>query len=272
MQMVAAQLQKPFAVLQPDGFEEQMSEWLQRTNPDAVFVAALSLKIPDSILSPPRLGFLNFHSGPLPAYRGPQPVFWQIRNRETSLGLTIHQMTDELDRGAIHRIESAPLEPTDTFGTANYKLSPLALNAAKALLDDFARDNRIEFTPQADSLAAFQAAPTPKDILIDWATQSAEEIERIARAANPTFMGALFSLKGAPAYVPQATPSTLSNGDKTPGTVVECSQDSGIIVQCAENTAVRLDLISTDRGVFTGARAIEIFGVKPNEILQTQPL
>ncbi|MFT5031414.1 MAG: methionyl-tRNA formyltransferase [Candidatus Binatia bacterium] len=181
-------------------------------------------------------------------------------------------MTAKLDGGDNARIESAPLESTDTYGTATYKLPALALDAARALLSDFSRDNRFSFTPKAESRAGYQNAPTPKDVLIDWAAQSAEEIAAIARAANPMFMGALFSLRNAPAYLPQATPILDRQGDETPGTVIECSPDTGIVVRCAEKSALRLDIVSTDQGVFSGPRAIDVFGVNQAEFLQIQPL
>ncbi|MFT5031415.1 MAG: methionyl-tRNA formyltransferase [Candidatus Binatia bacterium] len=83
LQMVAAQLQKPFAVLEPNGFEETMKAWLAQTNADVVFVMALSLKIPDSILALPKFGFLNFHGGPLPAYRIPHTAARLLANSKS---------------------------------------------------------------------------------------------------------------------------------------------------------------------------------------------
>ena len=43
----------------------------------------------------------NLHPSMLPKYRGPSPLFWQITNAETDTGLTLHQVSAELDAGDI---------------------------------------------------------------------------------------------------------------------------------------------------------------------------
>ncbi|MGM0471630.1 MAG: formyltransferase family protein, partial [Bacillota bacterium] len=53
------------------------------------------------VLTTPRYGCINIHSAPLPRYRGMMPNFWQMYHDEEYSVLTIHQMSDELDRGEI---------------------------------------------------------------------------------------------------------------------------------------------------------------------------
>lgn len=69
--------------------------------PDVACVACFSQRIPKSLLALPRFGFLNLHPSLLPAYRGPQPLFWTFRNGESSTGVTIHFMDEGLDTGDI---------------------------------------------------------------------------------------------------------------------------------------------------------------------------
>jgi hypothetical protein len=45
---------------------------------DVACVACFTRRIPPAVLNRPRLGFLNIHPSLLPAYRGPEPVFWQL--------------------------------------------------------------------------------------------------------------------------------------------------------------------------------------------------
>lgn len=44
---------------------------------------------------------LNLHNGPLPRYRGMAPINWALKNGEAMHGVTIHEMTPDIDAGPI---------------------------------------------------------------------------------------------------------------------------------------------------------------------------
>ncbi len=69
--------------------------------PDMICVACFSQRIPQQILSLPRLGCLNVHPSLLPANRGPVPLFWTFREGDVVTGVTIHFMEEQMDSGAI---------------------------------------------------------------------------------------------------------------------------------------------------------------------------
>lgn len=54
-----------------------------------------------SLLAAPRLGCINIHTGPLPKYQGMMPVFWQLRDGKTDIGMSIHRMEKGIDTGEI---------------------------------------------------------------------------------------------------------------------------------------------------------------------------
>jgi methionyl-tRNA formyltransferase len=64
-------------------------------------VACFPKRIPGSLLSVPRWGFLNVHPSLLPHYRGPYPQFWALRRGDRHFGVTIHFMNEQLDAGDI---------------------------------------------------------------------------------------------------------------------------------------------------------------------------
>jgi len=68
---------------------------------DIVCVACFPRRIPETLLSLPTIGFLNVHPSHLPDYRGPAPLFWQLRDGVSPLGVTIHWMDAKLDTGDI---------------------------------------------------------------------------------------------------------------------------------------------------------------------------
>jgi methionyl-tRNA formyltransferase len=54
---------------------------------------------------------LNLHNGPLPKYRGVNPVNWALKNNENEHGVTIHSMTTGIDDGPI-------------FGQVKFNINP----------------------------------------------------------------------------------------------------------------------------------------------------
>lgn len=74
---------------------------LAQLQPDLACVSCFSLRLPDALLRLPPLGFLNIHPSLLPAYRGPAPLFWALRNGERRTGVTVHVMDEGLDTGDI---------------------------------------------------------------------------------------------------------------------------------------------------------------------------
>ncbi len=73
-------------------------------------------KITNPLLSIPKKGFINFHPGPLPKYKGPTELDDAIKNQEVSWGVTAHFMNEEYDTGPIIRVKEISLHepPTST--------------------------------------------------------------------------------------------------------------------------------------------------------------
>jgi methionyl-tRNA formyltransferase len=67
------------------------------------------------LLSAPRMGCINIHSGRLPQYRGMMPTFWQMRAGEAFATVTIHEMAERLDAGGIVATLDFPLQQRDSL-------------------------------------------------------------------------------------------------------------------------------------------------------------
>lgn len=78
-----------------------VEQWLTDQAVDVVCVACFPWRIPAPLLTLPTYGFLNLHPSLLPAYRGPAPLFWQLRDGRQTIGVTAHWMDAELDTGAV---------------------------------------------------------------------------------------------------------------------------------------------------------------------------
>lgn len=65
----------------------------------------------------------NVHPSSLPDYKGPQPLYWQIRNGEPLTRLTIHKVTEELDGGDIGCDVEIDIHPFDTIKCLHQKVA-----------------------------------------------------------------------------------------------------------------------------------------------------
>lgn len=78
-----------------------VAHWLAEMTLDLVCVACFPWRIPATLLRRPTYGFLNIHPSLLPAYRGPAPLFWQLRDGLPGGGVTVHWMDAAFDTGPI---------------------------------------------------------------------------------------------------------------------------------------------------------------------------
>jgi len=71
-------------------------------------------KITIPLLSSPKLGFVNYHPGPLPKYKGPHELDEAIKNKEIHWGVTLHYMNEEYDSGEIIKMKNFDLHEPPT--------------------------------------------------------------------------------------------------------------------------------------------------------------
>src|SRR5258708_3815475 len=79
---------------------------------DAAVVAAYGLILPKPVLAAPRLGCLNVHASLLPRWRGAAPGQRAILAGDSETGITIMQMEEGLDTGAVLLAEAGAIRPT----------------------------------------------------------------------------------------------------------------------------------------------------------------
>ena len=78
---------------------------------DAALVAAYGRILPGAVLRAPRLGCLNLHASILPRYRGAAPIQWALIRGETETGISLMQMDEGMDTGAVYAVRRMPIPP-----------------------------------------------------------------------------------------------------------------------------------------------------------------
>ncbi|MCC7162179.1 MAG: hypothetical protein IT331_06780 [Anaerolineae bacterium] len=136
-------------------------EFVQRVreiNPDLIAVAAFGRILKNELIETPRLGCINVHPSLLPRYRGPNPYYWVLANRETKSGVTVHFIDQGIDTGDIILQTDFCLERTESEATLQakaVKTAPALLNQAVWLLAHGIAPR----IPQDESLASYFALP-----------------------------------------------------------------------------------------------------------------
>jgi len=88
---------------------------VRRLAPDVIVSVAAPEIFRADILRVPRLGCINIHSGRLPVYRGMMPTFWQMLHGESEVTVTVHEMAEKLDAGAVLGTAAVPITPGDSL-------------------------------------------------------------------------------------------------------------------------------------------------------------
>ncbi len=260
----------PFLRVNKSDLTGQLAPWLREIGADTLCCMGFPRKLPAALLDLPRLGCFNFHGGALPQYRGPDPVFWQIRNREQYGAITIHRMTPEIDGGGVAHTELVPVGPDDTYALHMQRLGAVMPRVAIEFIQQLVlRGDALPLQEQASSSARYLPRPTDADRTIDWSWPAAE-IDALVRACNPVYGGALTLLKGIPVRLLEISPAPPCKDSRLPpGTIVSASDEDAIRVVCGQEETLFLELICSNDGFFTGRRLTRIFGLRPGDLLSS---
>lgn len=258
---MAAQKNVPLLFFEKKNFSQDLSDWLQQVSPDAVLVKTFPWKIPSELLEIPRFGFINFHYAPLPQWGGANPLFWMIRNRALEAGVTVHQMTAEMDKGPIIYQQKFPLVPNTTFGMLTSQLAYTGTEITAKLLQ-MLMQGEVRTTPQQTDIVGWYNRPTPNDLIIDWTKMNANEVAALVDACNPWNKGAVSMVGGWMLGITYVTIMKDFEGQyPTSGTILSIDEKDGLLVVCKDNTAVRIDIVYAEEGFMPGW-ALSRFGIK----------
>ncbi len=150
-----------------------LGEQLLQQRIDLVVVACWPWRIPAALLTIPRLGWLNLHPSPLPELRGPEPLFWALRQGWSRTAMTLHLMDELLDHGPIVLQHWFDLPIGERISTIEALAGSWAAQMLPVALQHLA-DPAWQPRPQPDNGSSFPA-PQPQDFIVtaDWTVQRA---------------------------------------------------------------------------------------------------
>ncbi|PRC94478.1 methionyl-tRNA formyltransferase [Solimicrobium silvestre] len=235
-------LQHQIPVLQPmslklDGkYPEQAHdahELLKATPHDVMIVAAYGLILPESILTIPLYGCLNIHASLLPRWRGAAPIHRAIEAGDAETGITIMQMDQGLDTGAMLSMQRIPIAAADTTTALHDKLAELGGQMIVSVLQQLPTGG-LTAIAQPEQGITYAAKIAKEEAALDFALP-ATVLERKIRAFNP-FPGACGVVNGVTLKLWCAELAERPDSAKVGQLIL---QDHMLLVACGEG-ALRL--------------------------------
>ncbi len=208
---------------------DEAVETFRAHNADAAVVVAYGLILPKPVLAAPRLGCFNVHASLLPRWRGAAPINRAIMAGDKESGITIMQMDEGLDTGAMAMAERVPVGPDMTAGDLHDVLARLGADLMLRALAAAERGS-LSLTPQDEAGVTYAAKIGKDETRIDW-DKPASQVHNHIRGLAP-FPGAWFEFAGTRV---KALRSTVGEGSGKPGTAL----DDHLTIACGDG-AVRL--------------------------------
>ncbi|WP_281322506.1 methionyl-tRNA formyltransferase [Flavobacterium aestivum] len=243
----------------------EMRSWIDIIQPDYIFCISFPFLLPETVLSYGENKFINFHSGPLPQYRGPMPIFEVLKNQETETAICAHFMNARFDEGNIIFNDPIIIEKEDTYGKLTVKLSERIAHVALNMANMIQFASIIPSQPQDENLSYYYEKPELADTYINWKRMSAHEIISLINACNPWNTGADASLYGEQIKIISATLLDQPHNSQV-GTIV--SMTNTLNIACEDNQQIAVEILSTDYGIMTAQQFAVLRPTITNDLIK----
>lgn len=134
--------------IQPEKLSEAKEE-IFSYQPELILTCAYGQFVPTSILGYPKLGCINIHPSLLPRYRGASPMQYALLNGDAETGVSIMEMTKEMDAGKVYAQTKLKIGDDETLSELSDRLNKASCELLKDSLQDYI-DGKLPGTPQSE--------------------------------------------------------------------------------------------------------------------------
>lgn len=200
---------------------------------DVAVVAAYGLILPKAVLDAPKFGCLNIHASLLPRWRGASPIQRAIWAGDDKSGVTIMQMDEGLDTGAMIAAAETQIAQGMTTSMLHDVLAAQGAELIVQVLDEITQHGKPQAQAQDEALVTYAHLLKKEDGRIEW-SQTAAEISRQICALNP-WPGVYCDLNGARIKI-VAAEIAAQNSSESAGLILD---RKGHVV-CGDGSVLRL--------------------------------
>lgn len=134
--------------------------------PEVIVVACFPRLIPRHLHEIATLGAVNIHPSLLPAHRGPDPLFWIMRDGGAGCGVTVHRLADRFDSGDILAQQPVPYPDGEREHTLEARLARTGADLALSVVDALVAGNQSS-QAQDERGASYESWPSNDDYAIE---------------------------------------------------------------------------------------------------------
>ncbi|MEI6056260.1 MAG: methionyl-tRNA formyltransferase [Lentisphaerota bacterium] len=163
---------------------EDFLQHLKVLNPDILIVVSFGQILKQPLLDLPKSGCINIHASLLPKYRGASPITAAILNGDTQTGVSFMQMERGLDSGPVFKELIYQLKGNEFSHRLELDLGKLSAEHVEEILSEICC-GKLKAVKQNESEVSLVGKIKKLDGRIDWASKTAQEIERMTRAYYP---------------------------------------------------------------------------------------
>ena len=193
---------------------------------DISVVAAYGLILPKAIIEAFPKGCVNVHASLLPRWRGAAPIQRSIELGDDKSGVTIMQVVEALDAGAMYKKGEVEISASTTGGQLHDKLAEIGANLISDVLINF--DNIVPEV-QDESLVTYASKLDKEECKINF-NVNADVLERKIRAFNP-FPAMFFEYKNERFKVLEVS---IADIRAKQGEIIE--GEKSLIIGCADKS------------------------------------
>ena len=249
----------PLVTVDRSNFKKIITQQIEKYKAKAVLMMTFPYLIPKQLLILPPAGFINFHYGKLPEYRGPEPIFTQIMMQEKKPAVSVHVVTAGVDDGPVILQETVLYDAGDTYGKLQFKLADAGAKSVTLLMKILCFGSFIPSTAQDETKAAYHKKPTAASLMINWQTMDSHAIQALVNACNPWNKGCGAIIKNQVIGITEVEIFNNDNNYETllPGTIINLNAENGLQVICCDNKIIGISVFYTEDGFMSGKRLSE---------------
>lgn len=231
-------------VFQPVKIREDYTRVLE-VNPDLIVTCAYGQIIPKIILD--KCKCINVHASLLPKLRGGAPIQHAIIDGYSTTGITIMEMSNKMDAGAIISQSSIDIDINDTYSSLHDKLITVA---TKLLLDTIGSviDNSYVAIKQNENEVTFGYNILPQQEHIDFNKSYMQVYNQIRGLADVPYAYGI--VEGKKVKLCQVSTSDIVS-ENVNGTIVFVSKGLGVVV---DNRVIVIEKLQLEGKNITSAK------------------
>jgi len=211
--------------------------------PDLIVVIAFGQKISNQLANLPPKGSINVHSSLLPKYRGAAPINWAIIKGETTTGISIITLSENMDAGQILAQSQTDIPAGQTAGQLHDRLAKMAAPLLLNTIAQIAAGTAV-YIEQDHDIATCAPKLKKSDGFLDF-DQPAEILVRKIRGFWPW---------------PGASANYVS---KKTGKPIRVTIAGARVAECSNPSNMPAGTLDENLNVICGCGSLEIKKIKP---------